>query len=206
MGRNIVLPKVGQHIGMPSPDQALQQLLDGNKRFVGATLSHPHQDGAHRISLGKGQHPFAAILTCADSRVPPEVIFDQGLGDLFVVRVAGNILCDQLLGSLEYAASHLNTPVIMVLAHSKCGAVGAVATGAELDGHIVSLAPAIQPAVDKVKGQEGDLTDNASREVARMTAEQMVNSEPIMANQVKAGKVKIVPAFYDLESGEVALL
>ena len=206
MGRNIVLPKVGPSIGMPSPDQALEQLLDGNKRFVGATLSHPHQDGAHRISLGKGQHPFAAILTCADSRVPPEVLFDQGLGDLFVVRVAGNILNDQLLGSLEYATSHLSTPVIMVLGHTKCGAVGAVATGAELDGHIASLAPAIQPAVDKVKDQEGDLTDNASREVARMTAEQMVNSEPIMANQVKAGKVKIVPAFYDLESGEVALL
>ena len=206
VGRNIILPNAGQKVAMPSPDEALQLLLDGNKRFVGASLSHPHQDGKHRIALGKGQTPFAAILTCADSRVPPEVIFDQGLGDLFVVRVAGNILCDQLLGSLEYAASHLDTPVIMVLGHSKCGAVGAVATGADLDGHITSLAPAIQPAVDKVKGQKGDLTDNASREVARMTAREMASSEPIMANLVKAGKVKIVPAFYDLESGEVELL
>jgi carbonic anhydrase len=199
-------PKIGKNISLPRPDLALQQLLDGNARFVGATPSHPHQDGNHRISLGKGQAPFAAILSCADSRVPPEVLFDQGLGDLFVVRVAGNILNDQILGSLEYAAGHLNTPLIMVLGHTKCGAVGAVAMGAELEGHIASLAPAIQPAVDKVKDQEGDLTDNASREVARMTAEQMINSEPIMANLVKENKVKIVPAFYDLESGEVALL
>ena len=191
---------------MPSPDLALQQLLDGNKRFVSASLSHPNQDNERRISLGSGQAPFAAILACADSRVPPEVLFDQGLGDLFVVRVAGNILNDQLLGSLEYAAAHLNTPLIVVLGHTSCGAIGAVASGAKLEGHIASLAPAIQPAVDKVRDMEGDLTDNAAREVAKMTAELMQNSEPIMADLVKAGKVKIVPAFYDLESGEVSLL
>ena len=191
---------------MPSPEVALQQLLDGNKRFTNASLTHPNQDGDRRISLGTGQAPFAAVLACADSRVPPEVLFDQGLGDLFVVRVAGNIINDQLLGSLEYAAAHLNTPLIVVLGHTSCGAIGAVASGAELEGHIASLAPAIQPAVDKVRGQEGNLTDNAAKEVARMTAEQMINSEPILADLVKEGKIKIVPAFYDLESGEVALL
>lgn len=191
---------------MPSPELALEQLLDGNKRFVSASLNHPNQDEDRRVSLGSGQAPFAAILACADSRVPPEVLFDQGLGDLFVVRVAGNIINDQLLGSLEYAAAHLNTPLIIVLGHTSCGAIGAVASGADLEGHIASLAPAIQPAVDKVKDQEGDLTDNAAKEVARMTAEQLQNSQPIMADLVKEGKVKIVPAFYDLESGEVALL
>lgn len=191
---------------MPSPELALQQLLDGNKRFVDTSLTHPNQDSARRIALGDGQAPFAAVLACADSRVPPEVLFDQGLGDLFVVRVAGNILNDQLLGSLEYAAAHLDTPLIVVLGHTNCGAIGAVAQGVKLEGHIASLIPAIQPAVDKVRDQEGDLTDNAAREVARMTAIQLQESQPIIANLVKEGKLKIVPAFYELESGEVSLL
>jgi carbonic anhydrase len=191
---------------MPSPELALQQLLDGNKRFVDTSLTHPNQDSERRISLGDGQAPFAAVLACADSRVPPEVLFDQGLGDLFVVRVAGNILNDQLLGSLEYAAAHLDTPLIVVLGHTSCGAIGAVAQGAELEGHIASLIPAIQPAVDKVRDQEGDLTDNAAREVARMTAIQLQESQPIIADLVKEGKLKVVPAFYELESGEVSLL
>ena len=162
---------------MPSPELALQQLLDGNKRFVDTSLTHPNQDSERRIALGDGQAPFAAVLACADSRVPPEVLFDQGLGDLFVVRVAGNILNDQLLGSLEYAAAHLDTPLIVVLGHTNCGAIGAVAQGAKLEGHIASLIPAIQPAVDKVRDQEGDLTDNAAREVARMTAIQLQESQ-----------------------------
>lgn len=191
---------------MSTPDAALRQLLDGNKRFMSASLTHPNQDDTRRISLESGQAPFAAVLACADSRVPPEVLFDQGLGDLFVVRVAGNIINDQLLGSLEYAAAHLDTSLILVLGHTNCGAVGAVAAGAELEGHIASLAPAIQPAVDKVKEQEGNLTDNAAREVARMTADQLRSSEPILANLIKEGKLDVVPAFYDLESGEVTLL
>lgn len=191
---------------MPSPELALQQLLEGNQRFTDASATHPNQDGDRRIALGNGQAPFAAVLACADSRVPPEVLFDQGLGDLFVVRVAGNILNDQLLGSLEYAAAHLNTPLIMVLGHTRCGAIGAVAQGAKLEGHIASLVPAIQPAVDKVRDMEGDLTDNAAKEVAKMTAEQIRTSEPIMADLVNTGKLKIVPAFYELESGGITLL
>lgn len=191
---------------MPTSDQALAMLMEGNKRFVNTQATHPHQDSDYRIGLGKGQAPFAAILACADSRVPPEVLFDEGLGDLFVVRVAGNIINDQLLGSLEYAAAHLNTPLIMVMGHTSCGAIGAVASGAELEGHIASLAPAIQPAVDKVKDMEGNLTDNAAKEVARMTADQLRTSMPILADLVKDGKVKVVAAFYDLESGVVELL
>lgn len=197
---------MGNTSQMPSGDEALQRLLDGNERFVAETQSHPHQNSARRIELGNGQAPFAAVLACADSRVPPEVLFDQGLGDLFVVRVAGNIINDQLLGSLEYAAAHLHTPLIMVMGHTKCGAIGAVASGAELEGHIASLAPAIQPAVDKVKDQDGDLTDNAAKEVARMTATQLRESQPVLADLVKAGKLKVVPAFYDLDSGQIAML
>ncbi len=191
---------------MPDGEQALKMLLDGNERFRNIQATHPHQEAAYRIGLGTGQAPFAAILACADSRVPPEVLFDEGLGDLFVVRVAGNILNDQLLGSLEYAAAHLNTPLIMVMGHTSCGAIGAVAQGAELEGHIASLAPAIQPAVDKVKGMEGDLTDNAAKEVARMTRDELIKSEPIIADLVKEGKLMIVAGFYDLESGVVEVL
>ncbi len=191
---------------MPTSDQALAMLMEGNKRFVGTQATHPHQDAEYRIGLGKGQAPFAAILACADSRVPPEVLFDEGLGDLFVVRVAGNIINDQLLGSLEYAAAHLNTPLIMVMGHTSCGAIGAVANGATLEGHIASLAPAIQPAVDRVRDMEGNLTDNAAKEVARMTADQLRTSMPILANLVRDGKLKVVAAFYDLESGVVELL
>ncbi len=191
---------------MPTSDQALAMLMEGNKRFVETQATHPHQDAEYRVGLGKGQAPFAAILACADSRVPPEVLFDEGLGDLFVVRVAGNIINDQLLGSLEYAAAHLNTPLIMVMGHTSCGAIGAVASGAELGGHIASLAPAIQPAVDKVRDMDGNLTDNAAREVARMTADQLRTSQPILADLVAQGKVKVVAAFYDLETGVVDLL
>lgn len=187
-------------------DEALAKLLAGNKRFVDEKLSHPHQDMGQRVLLGGGQAPFAAILACADSRVSPEVLFDQGLGDLFVVRVAGNIINDQLLGSLEYAAVHLHTPLILVMGHTSCGAIGAVAQGSALAGHMVSLIPAIQPAVDKVRNMEGDLTDNAAREIAKMTAEQLRTSDPVLAPLVAAGELRVVASFYELESGRIELL
>ncbi len=187
-------------------EQALAKLMSGNRRFADGASRHPHQDPDRRRDLNSGQTPFAAVLTCADSRVPPELIFDQGLGDLFVVRVAGNIINEQLLGSLEYAAAHLHTPLIMVLSHSNCGAIGAVAGGADLEGHITSLAPAIQPAVDKARSMEGDLTDNAAREVARMTAALLTTSEPILAHLVQAGKLVVTAAFYNLDTGTVDLL
>jgi carbonic anhydrase len=189
-----------------TPDEALQQLMAGNKRFVAGEQEHPHESIQWRDQLCAGQEPFAALLACSDSRVSPSLIFDQGLGDLFEVRVAGNIINDQNIGSLEYAAVHLNTPLIMVIGHTCCGAVNAVASGAKLEGRIGSLSDAIQPAVDKVKDQDGDLADNAAAESARMTAEQLRESQPILADLVKAGKLKIVPAMYNLESGEISLL
>lgn len=189
-----------------SPDEALGQLMEGNKRFVAGKQEHPHESIQRRDKLCAGQEPFAALLACSDSRVSPSLIFDQGLGDLFVVRVAGNIINDQNIGSLEYAAVHLNTPLIMVIGHTCCGAVNAVASGAKLEGRIGSLSDAIQPAVDKVKDQDGDLADNAAAESARMTAEQLKQSQPVLADLVKAGKLNIVPAMYHLESGEISLL
>lgn len=143
--------------------QALGRLLEGNKRFVAGTPHHPDHITDIRRGLVNGQEPLAAVLTCADSRVPPVDVFDQGLGDLFVVRVAGNLINDHILGSIEYAVSHLHTPLVMVMGHSSCGAVTAVAQGVKLSGHIASLTPPIDTALKRAKGQEGDLVNNALR-------------------------------------------
>ncbi|MCP4344273.1 MAG: carbonic anhydrase [Desulfobacterales bacterium] len=186
---------------MPTPEEALKRLKDGNQRYVEQKLTHPNQTAERRAELSGGQSPYAVILGCSDSRVPPEVIFDQGMGDLFVIRVAGNIADDVVLGSIEYAAEHLHAPLIVVMGHSKCGAVSAVASGAELDGHLPSLGKIIQPAVDKVKGNAGDLVTNAVKTNAEMTADLLRTSEPVLSNLVKAGKVDVVTAYYDLDTG-----
>lgn len=146
------------------------------------------------------------MLTCADSRVPPVDVFDQGLGDIFVVRVAGNIINDHILGSIEYAVSHLHTPLVMVMGHSSCGAVSAVAQGVKLHGHIASLTPSIDAALKKTKGMEGHWTNNAAKELAITTAKKIEESEPIVADLVKEGRVLVVATYYDLETGEVSML
>lgn len=185
---------------------ALQRLLDGNKRFMSGKLEHPNHCEESRRGLVGGQDPLAVVLTCADSRVPPVDVFDQGLGDIFVVRVAGNIINDQILGSIEYAVAHLHTPLVMVMGHSSCGAVSAVAQGVKLDGHIASLTPSIDAALKKTKGLEGHWTNNAARMLASTTAKKIAESEPIIADLVQEGRVLVVATYYDLESGEVVLL
>ena len=185
---------------------ARQKLIDGNKRYVEAKLSHPDQTAQRRIEVAKGQHPFAAIVSCSDSRVPPEIIFDQGLGDLFVIRLAGNILDDAALGSLEYAVEHLGVRYIMVLGHERCGAVDATVKGGEAPGHIGSLVKAIQPAVDKVKNQPGDLLDNAVRANVIMVVQQLKSSGPILEELVRKGDLTIEGARYDLDDGVVEIL
>lgn len=186
--------------------EALQCLLDGNKRFMSGTLEHPNHCEESRRGLVSGQDPLAVVLTCADSRVPPVDVFDQGLGDIFVVRVAGNIINDHILGSIEYAVAHLHTPLVMVMGHSSCGAVSAVAQGVKLNGHIASLTPSIDAALKKTKGLEGHWTNNAAKVLARTTARKIAESEPIIADLVQEGKVLVVATYYDLESGEVAVL
>lgn len=190
----------------PSAEEVLQTLKEGNKRFTTEQLQHPNHCKESREKLVEGQEPIATVLTCADSRVPPVDIFDQGLGDLFVVRVAGNVIGDHTLGSIEYAVAHLHTPLVVVMGHASCGAVGAVASGAALDGHIATLTPAIQSAIKHVKETEGDPVNNASKELARQMADKIANSEPIIADLAKAGKVKVVPAYYEFQSGEVTFL
>ena len=183
-----------------------QKLIDGNKRYIDSKLSHPNQTPRRRMEVAKGQHPFAAIVSCTDSRVPPEIIFDQGLGDLFVIRLAGNILDDAVLASLEYAVEHLNVKYIMVLGHERCGAVEATIKGGDTPGHIVSLVKAIQPAVDNAKNQPGDLLDNAVRANVTMVVQQLKSSAPILGELVRKGDLTVVGARYDLDDGVVAIL
>lgn len=190
----------------PTADEALQTLKDGNARFVTGKLQHPNHCEESRKNLTTGQEPIATILSCADSRVPPVDIFDQGLGDLFVVRVAGNVIGDHTLGSIEYAVKHLHTPLVIVMGHSKCGAITAVASGVFLEGHIASIGPAIQTAIKNVKDLEGDLITNASKALARQISQRINESEPIIADLVTTGKVKVVSAYYDIESGVVTFL
>lgn len=190
----------------PTAEEALQILLDGNKRFISGKLEHPNHCQESRQAVANGQAPIATVLTCADSRVPPVDIFDQGIGDIFVVRVAGNIIGMHSLGSIEYAVKHLQTPLVIVMAHSCCGAVGAVASEVKLDGHMATFTAPIQTAIKNVKDMEGDLVDNAAQEVAKMIADQIATSEPIIGDIAKEGKVKVVPAYYELSTGEVTIL
>ena len=190
----------------PSAEEALNALLQGNRRFVSGKLEHPNHCEESRQGVAAGQEPIATVLTCADSRVPPVDIFDQGIGDIFVVRVAGNIVGDHTLGSIEYSVAHLHTPLIIVLGHSSCGAVGAVASNVKLDGHMSTFVPPIQAAIKNVKDDEGDLVNNTARELAKQMAAKIAQSEPIIADFVEHGKTRVVPAYYDLHSGEVTIL
>lgn len=191
---------------LPTGEQALERLIEGNQRFVTNAVQHPRQNPARRAELTKGQEPFAIVLTCADSRVAPEVVFDQGLGDLFVLRNAGNVLDDHTIGSIEYAVEHLHTHLIIVMGHEKCGAVSAAVSGSEAPGHIHSVVDAIEPAIAQAKAQSGDKVDNAVRANAQRVAGIIARVEPIINKAVKAGELKVVAARYDLATGQVAIL
>lgn len=190
----------------PAINQALQALIDGNKRFAAMKQTHPNQGQGRRDEVKGGQKPFAIIVGCSDSRIPPEILFDQGIGDLFVIRLAGNIVDDTALGSIEYAADHLGTRLVVVLGHSKCGAVTATAQGGEAHGHIASIVQLIIPAVERAKGKPGDLVDNAIKENAVLAAAAISSSKPILAKMVEDGKIAVVPAYYSIDTGAVELL
>ena len=187
-------------------DHALEELVAGNRRYVDSRQKHTNQAAHRRAEVSNAQQPFAVILGCADSRVPPEVIFDRGLGDLFIVRIAGNVINDMILGSIEYAANHLHVPLIVVLGHSKCGSVQAAIEGVNGQGHIACLTEALQPALNEAKEQPGDLANNAARANAKIVAEQLKCSKPILSKLVNEGKLNVFPAFYDLDTGVVEIL
>ena len=197
----------------PTPDEALKMLLDGNARFVDGKGSNASRTPADFSRVAAGQSPFATIVGCADSRAGPETLFDQGVGDLFVVRVAGNVVDgagNTVKGSIEYAVAELKCPLIMVLGHSECGAVKAAIYHIDkkdsLPGAINGLVELIKPAVTLAKKETGDPMTNAIRINAIDGAETLKKLNPIVAPAVKAGKVKIVAAVYDLRTGKVTLV
>lgn len=188
-----------------SPDDALQKLMEGNQRFVQHQPQYPDQSAARLLEVAQAQHPFATVLSCADSRVPAELIFDQGIGDIFDVRIAGNIATPEALGSIEYAVALLGTPVLMVLGHERCGAVTAAVKNQALPGEIGSFVKAILPAVDRVKGKSGDAVDNAVTANVQYQIEQLQRSS-LLTERLQSGELKIVGGRYDLDTGAVTIV
>jgi carbonic anhydrase len=194
-------------------DQALRELLDGNQRFTNGERLTPRAKPEHFRALAHGQFPEAVIISCADSRVAPEILFDVGVGDIFVVRVAGNVIDGAgvtVKGSIEYAVAELNVPLVLVLGHSGCGAVKAAIQHIEnkdsLPGAINGLVELIKPAVAKSKGMSGDLLENAIRKNVETGVEKLQGLGPILAPAIKLGKVKVVGGVYDLRTGAVTLI
>lgn len=184
--------------------EALERLREGNGRFVRNVRDSSALVGdARRAQLVDGQEPFAIVLGCSDSRVPAELVFDQGFGDLFVIRVAGNVAGDDELASLEYAAEHLSVPLIVVLGHQKCGGVTAAVQGGEAPGHLPALMKLLQPAVEKTKGAPGDAVANAVRANVEIVVGQLRASKPLLAGLASAGKMKVVGGVYSLDTGRV---
>jgi carbonic anhydrase len=196
-----------------NPDEAMARLLEGNRRYVKGEPAHPRRMPEDFAPLADGQNPFAVIVGCSDSRVAPEVIFDQGVGDLFVVRVAGNVINgagSTVKGSIEYAVAELGVQLIMVLGHSECGAVKAAITHIDahdsLPGSINELVDNIKPAVAAVRDQPGKLLDNVIKANVERGVERLNTLPPILAEAVKKGNLKLVGAVYDLHCGKVDLL
>jgi carbonic anhydrase len=187
----------------PTADAALAELKAGNERHAAKHYEHPHETAERQKELASGQHPHASVLACADSRVPPEIVFDKGLGDLFVIRVAGNVAGDDELASLEYAAEHLSVPLIVVLGHQKCGGVTAAVQGGEAPGHLPALMKLLQPAVEKTKAAPGDAVANAVRANVEIVVGQLRASKPLLAGLASAGKMKVVGGVYSLDTGRV---
>jgi carbonic anhydrase len=202
----------GPETSAVSPDKALQNLKEGNERFVSGKSSHPRMDSARVIETSKnGQHPFATILTCSDSRVPAELIFDQGIGDIFIVRVAGNVCSTDEAGTIEYGAGHLGSPLLVVLGHTGCGAVTAVATGAEVHGNIAPLVANIKPAVAKASAANPhlsgtDLVPEAIKANCWQSIESLFKSSEEVRELVKSGKLKVVAAIYNISTGKIGWL
>lgn len=197
----------------PAPDAVVKELVQGNERFASGNLEHPRRSPKDFRSVAAKQYPVAAVIACADSRVAPELIFDMGVGDLFVVRVAGNVVDGSgaaVKGSIEYAIAELNVPLIVVLGHTNCGAVKAAVQHIDqkdsLPGAINGLVELIKPAVSQAREQHGDLVENATRDNVKVGVEKLKRLNPIIAPLVKQGKVKVIGGIYDLKTGKVEII
>ena len=189
-----------EHLASISPDTGLAKLKEGNARFIATQVSIGKPNGVKRQENAKSQHPFAIVVACADSRVAPEIVFDANIGDLFVVRTAGNLVDDHTLGSIEYAVEHLGTRLVVVMGHQRCGAVSAAVAGGSAPGHVQSLVSDILPAVAAVKGKPGDMVDNATSENARLIAGRISNELDV--GELKP-EVKVLSAVYNFDTGKV---
>jgi carbonic anhydrase len=194
-------------------DEALQKLIDGNRHYVEQQMTNQQMSTQSvRESLAKGQKPYAIILSCSDSRVPPEIIFDKGLGEIFVVRVAGNVPDPIVLGSIEYAAEHLGSPLIMVLGHERCGAVtAAVDAKGKPEGNIGAIIKSIAPAVAKAKKEykgtdKAKLVETAIDDNVKLVEATLTKQSPVLKHLAKEGKIRIIAAKYDLDDGKVTLM
>ena len=196
----------------PLPSRFDFTCRQGNARYLEGKPRHPHQDRERRaLTTGQGQHPLAAVLTCSDSRVPVEIIFDQGIGDIFVVRVAGNVAATDEVASLEYAVDHLDTPLVVVLGHTRCDAVGAVVDDAKLPPNIAALVEPIKPAVAKAReanpeAAAGALLAAAIKANIWQAIEDLLQQSPIIRDKVREGKIQVLGALYDLDTGQVQWL
>jgi carbonic anhydrase len=196
-----------------NPDQILATLIEGNQHFVAGQITHPRRSPADFKPLSTAQYPVAAVITCSDSRVTPEILFDVGIGDLFVIRIAGNYISGagaSVKGSVEYAVAELGVGLLMVLGHSQCGAVKAAIKHIHdkdaLPGAINDLVNSIKPAVLESEHLPGDPLENAIRINVKRGVERLSTLDPIIAPRVKTGKVKVVGATYDLASGRVEMV
>ena len=187
-----------------SAKDAIQKLKDGNKRFVKVKSQHPDESKERRNEMLKGQHPFVVILSCSDSRVPPELIFDQGLGDIFEIRNAGNVLNEHVIGSIEYAVMHCGVKLIVIMGHQDCGAIAATLSGVSETKYIKALEDAIKPAIDHCKEQGLEVnSDNVVKAHVMQDIEELMTQDTELVKYMKEHDVKIVPAYYHLDSGKV---
>ncbi len=194
---------------MTNADEALQKLMEGNERYVANKSTDLNKSQSRRVELANGQSPFATIFSCVNSRVPPELVFDRGLGDLFVIRTAGHVIDHAVLGSLEFGVAELKIPLLMVLGHEKCGAVKATVEAVEhnatAEAEINWLVDGIRPAVEEVKGQSGDLLDNAVKANVSLTVERLKESA-ILSEALEKSELRIVGGRYDLDTGMVEII
>ena len=215
--RYFVLPALAMAVligfAFASPQEgqeSFSKLMDGNKRFMAGSLAQKDVGEARRKELAGGQHPFAIVVTCSDSRVAPEIIFDEGLGEIFTVRVAGNVLDPISLGSIEYAAEHLHAPLLILMGHEKCGAVSAALDAkGEPEGNIGAILKKIMPAVKMAKakgGSKDDMLNNAIRENVALSYKDIRGKSPLLKHLIDKGELKVIAGVYHLASGEVESL
>ncbi|GAB2652269.1 carbonic anhydrase [Flavihumibacter cheonanensis] len=189
----------------PTAAAAVERLLEGNKRYTQYKPIHPDESRLRRKELTKGQHPYAVVVTCSDSRVSPELVFDQGLGDIFVIRTAGNIMGDIELGSIEYAVEHLNVPLVMVVGHEGCGAIGAYMKGEHASGHLKTIVDSIA-AESEIKALQlkGDqIFDHFVKANIQHGVREIIQSSPVIRERIARGSLTVMGGYERLEDGKV---